>query len=93
MPESEALPAPEGHFYPWQLVGCRVLTEDGRDVGQVLRVESSPAQDLWAVGDGTHVLVEDGEGLVLAKVGGTERRSLTASCGPAFVTEVGWVLG
>jgi len=53
VPESEALPAPEGHFYPWQLVGCRVLTEDGRDVGEVLRVEGSPAQDLWAVGDGT----------------------------------------
>lgn len=51
VPESEALPAPEGHFYPWQLVGCRVLTEDGRDVGSVLRVEGSAAQDLWVVGD------------------------------------------
>ena len=53
VPESEALPAPEGHFYPWQLVGCRVLTEDGRDVGQVLRIEGSPAPDRWVVGDGT----------------------------------------
>ena len=52
VPESEALPAPEGHFYPWQLVGCRVLTEDGRDVGSVLRIEGSAAQDLWVVGDG-----------------------------------------
>lgn len=54
---------------------------------------TSPTVRMWAVGDGTHVLVEDGEGLVLAAVGGSERRSLTASCGPAFVTEVGWVLG
>jgi 16S rRNA processing protein RimM len=53
VPESEALPAPEGHFYPWQLVGCRVVTEDGRDVGTVLRIEGSPAQRLWVVGDGT----------------------------------------
>jgi 16S rRNA processing protein RimM len=52
VPESEALPAPEGHFYPWQLVGCRVLTEDGRDIGSVLRIEGSAAQDLWVVGDG-----------------------------------------
>jgi 16S rRNA processing protein RimM len=52
VPESEALPAPPGHFYPWQLVGCRVLTEDGREVGHVVRVESGPAQDLWVVGDG-----------------------------------------
>jgi 16S rRNA processing protein RimM len=53
VPESEALPAPEGHFYPWQLVGCRVLTEDGREVGHVLRVEGSAAQDLWVVGNAT----------------------------------------
>ena len=51
VPEAEALPPPEGHFYPWQLEGCRVLTEDGRDVGRVLRVEPAPAQDLWVVGD------------------------------------------
>jgi 16S rRNA processing protein RimM len=53
VPESEALPPPEGHFYPWQLAGCRVETTDGRDVGRVLRVEGSPAHDLWVVGDGT----------------------------------------
>jgi 16S rRNA processing protein RimM len=45
---------PEGHFYPWQLEGCRVVTEDGRDVGRVLRVEPAPAQELWVVGDETH---------------------------------------
>ena len=52
VPESQALPPPDGYFYPWQLVGCRVLTEDGREVGRVLRIEGSPAQDLWVVGDG-----------------------------------------
>jgi 16S rRNA processing protein RimM len=29
-----------------------VLTEDGGEVGRVLRVETGPAQDLWVVGDG-----------------------------------------
>src|SRR5256885_15626513 len=53
LPETEALPPPEGHFYPWQLEGCRVLTEDGRDVGRVTRIEHSPAHDLWVVADGT----------------------------------------
>jgi 16S rRNA processing protein RimM len=52
VPEAEALPPPEGHFYPWQLEGCRVLTEDGREVGRVLRLETAPAHDLWVVGDG-----------------------------------------
>jgi 16S rRNA processing protein RimM len=52
VPENEALPLPPGRFYPWQLEGCRVLTEDGREVGRVLRIEQSPAQDLWVVVDG-----------------------------------------
>jgi 16S rRNA processing protein RimM len=53
LPEDEALPLPPGHFYPWQLEGCRVLTDDGREVGRVLRIEQSAAQDLWVVSDGT----------------------------------------
>jgi 16S rRNA processing protein RimM len=52
VPESEALPLPPGHFYPWQLEGARVTTEDGRDVGRVSRIESGGAQDLWIVADG-----------------------------------------
>jgi len=52
LPEAEAMPLLPGHFYPWQLEGCRVLTEDGREVGRVLRIEQMPAQDLWVVIDG-----------------------------------------
>ena len=55
LPKAEALPAPEGRFYPWQLQGCRVVTEDGRDVGRVSGIEHAPAQDLWIVTDGTGV--------------------------------------
>jgi 16S rRNA processing protein RimM len=53
LPEDEALPLPPGRFYPWQLEGSRVLTDDGREVGRVLRIEQSAAQDLWVVSDGT----------------------------------------
>jgi 16S rRNA processing protein RimM len=52
IPVSEALPPGPGRFYPWQLEGSRVLTEDGREVGRVVRVEQSPGQDLWVVEDG-----------------------------------------
>jgi 16S rRNA processing protein RimM len=52
VPESEALPLAPGWFYPWQLEGARVVTEDGRDVGQVVRIDPSPGQDLWVVRDG-----------------------------------------
>jgi 16S rRNA processing protein RimM len=49
LPRSQAMPAPPGHAYPWQLVGCRVETEDGRVVGELRGVEPSPAHDLWVV--------------------------------------------
>jgi 16S rRNA processing protein RimM len=52
LPEAEALPLPPGRFYPWRLAGCRVLTDDGREVGRVTRIEQTAAQDLWVVSDG-----------------------------------------
>ncbi|HUF93951.1 MAG TPA: ribosome maturation factor RimM [Candidatus Limnocylindria bacterium] len=51
VPETEALPLKEGQFYAWQLEGCRVSTEEGREVGRVLRIEPAPGHDLWVVGD------------------------------------------
>ena len=45
----QALPPAEGSFYPWQLEGAQVVTEDGRDVGRLVRIEPSPAQELWVV--------------------------------------------
>jgi 16S rRNA processing protein RimM len=49
LPRAQALPPPPGHVYPWQLVGCRVETEDGRLIGELCGIESAPAQDLWVV--------------------------------------------
>jgi 16S rRNA processing protein RimM len=54
-----ALPPPEGHFYPWQLEGARVVTRDGREVGRFAGVEPGPGQDRWVidVGGGREALV------------------------------------
>lgn len=49
IPESEALPPGPGRFYPWQLEGARVVTENGVDVGRLTRIEPGPAHDLWVV--------------------------------------------
>lgn len=49
LPATEAMPPGEGRFYPWQLEGARVVTDGGRDVGRVVRIESSPGQELWVV--------------------------------------------
>jgi 16S rRNA processing protein RimM len=49
LPRALALPPPPGHVYPWQLVGCQVVLEDGRPVGELTGLEPSPAHDLWVV--------------------------------------------
>jgi 16S rRNA processing protein RimM len=49
IPESETLPLDESHFYAWQLQGCGVLTEDGREVGVVTGIEHTAAHDLWLI--------------------------------------------
>jgi 16S rRNA processing protein RimM len=66
LPRTEALPPPPGHVYPWQLVGCRVTTEDGRLVGELSGVEPAPGQALWVVqGPEREHLIPAVPGLVL----------------------------
>lgn len=58
VPEAAALPLPPGRFYPWQLEGCRVVTDEGLEVGRVTRIERAGGQDLWVVGsDGRERLI------------------------------------
>ena len=58
LPRAQALPPPPGHAYPWQLIGCRVVTEDGTVIGAVSGIEPSPAHDLWVVqGEGREHLI------------------------------------
>jgi ribosomal 30S subunit maturation factor RimM len=58
--QADALPAPEGSFYPWQMKGARVETRDGRVAGTFVRIEPGGAQDLWVVADGDRARCGDG---------------------------------
>ena len=49
VPESSLQPLPEGTYYQHQLVGCRVETVDGAQVGEVVRVEGGAGAALLAV--------------------------------------------
>ena len=54
----DALPAPEGHFYPWEMTGAVVETREGRRVGEFVGVEDHAAQSLWIVAhEGRELLV------------------------------------
>ena len=49
--QEDVLPAPEGHFYPWEMAGAVVETRDGRRVGLFMGVDDNTAQTLWIVAE------------------------------------------
>jgi 16S rRNA processing protein RimM len=49
IPEADVLAPGPGRFYPWQLAGAQVVTEDGQTVGVLTRIDPGPAHDLWVV--------------------------------------------
>lgn len=49
VPQEALAPLPRGTFYASALVGARVVTEDGVEVGEFVGLEGAPGQDLWVV--------------------------------------------
>ena len=45
-----AVPLPEGSYYLHEIMGLRVVTEDGRDLGEITEVIRSPAHDVYVTG-------------------------------------------
>jgi 16S rRNA processing protein RimM len=52
VPGAEVPPAPEGAFWPHQLEGCEVVTDDGRSLGVLTEVVLGVANDIWVARDG-----------------------------------------
>ena len=50
VPAGSAPDLPEGDYWPHQLIGCEVLTEDGRSLGRIREIVRTPANDVWAAG-------------------------------------------
>lgn len=57
--ESDLLELPDGRWWPHDIEGCEVSTEDGRELGTVSEIIFTPANDVWAVKapDGSEVLI------------------------------------
>lgn len=49
VPESELVPLPAGSHYIHQLIGCRVVTEEGRELGELVDVLQPGANDVYVV--------------------------------------------
>lgn len=58
VPQGALAPLPRGTFYASALVGARVVTEDGVEVGEFVGLEAAPGQDLWVVraGEREHLI-------------------------------------
>jgi 16S rRNA processing protein RimM len=58
IPRAEAPPLPAGEYFFRDIVGLRVLTADGRDLGRVAQVIATGANDVYVVrGDQGEILV------------------------------------
>lgn len=49
IPEAEAVPLPEGHYYVHQIVGLRVITDTGEELGRVRDVLHTGANDVYVI--------------------------------------------
>jgi len=43
------MPLPEGEYYPHQLIGLRVLTLEGEDLGKISEVRFTTANEIYVV--------------------------------------------
>jgi 16S rRNA processing protein RimM len=49
VPTADRPPLPEGEYYHHQILGLRVINEDGQELGRVSEILSSAAHDIYAV--------------------------------------------
>jgi 16S rRNA processing protein RimM len=55
IPESNVLRPPKGSFFIHDLVGCRVQTGEGKQIGIIEDVLKAPSQDIWTIRQGDQV--------------------------------------
>ncbi|MFC3882597.1 ribosome maturation factor RimM [Bacillus songklensis] len=49
IPESQLEELEEGEFYYHEIIGCRVVTEAGEEIGKIKEILSTGANDVWVV--------------------------------------------
>lgn len=47
----EAAPLPDGTYYHWQILGLQVVSEDGEDIGEIVKILETGANDVYVVQD------------------------------------------
>lgn len=49
IPEEDLVELDEGEYYHRDIIGCRVFTEEGAELGEVTEIMATGANDVWAV--------------------------------------------
>ncbi len=49
VPESQLTDLTEGEYYFHQIIGCKILTEEGDELGEVKEILTPGANDVWVV--------------------------------------------
>lgn len=59
IPRSQALDLAEGEYYLFEILGAKVMTDDGEELGRLERVIETGANDVYEVknADGTEILI------------------------------------
>jgi len=68
IPGEDALPLPPGKRYLFELIGLRVVSESGRQVGAVQDIISYPWYDVYVVRDGEHETLIPGVAQIIVRV-------------------------
>lgn len=67
VPESEAIPLEEGEYFLYQLEGLQVFTDEGEDLGELVQVIETGANNVFVVrGESGELLLPDTDEVVQA---------------------------
>ncbi|MDP2806704.1 MAG: ribosome maturation factor RimM [bacterium] len=59
---------PPGEYYTFQIIGLKVISEQGQELGQIIQVEEYPAGDIYLVQSGTGKFYVPAKGPVILKI-------------------------
>lgn len=84
VPAADVLPLDAGEYYHHQILGLRVRTSDGRDLGAITDILTTGANDVYVAGDGTREYLLPAIGQVIRSID-LERGEMTVDPLPGLL--------
>lgn len=66
--DEELRPLPPGQYYTFQIIGLKVVSEQGQELGQISQVEEYPAGDIYLVQSDREKFYVPSRGPVIVKI-------------------------